>query len=74
MSRSSLHCLSLCPIFHARCLSIAAALGVSAGVLARSVDIAWAILRARPEQAGYADAVGLMYDLDVAESAFWSAK
>ncbi len=53
------------------CLSIAAELGVSAGVPARSVDIACAILRSQPEQAGYADAVGLMYDLDVAESAFW---
>ena len=61
-------------MLHARCLRIAAGLGVSADGPARSVDVACAILRARPEQAGYADAVELMYDLDVAESAFWSAR
>ncbi len=74
MSRSSLHCLSLCPVFQERCVGIAAKLGVSSCGLTRSIEIGLAILRARPEQAGYADAVGLMYDLDVAESAFWCAQ
>ena len=52
-------------------MDVAAKLGVSSGGLTRSIEIGLAILRARP---GYADAVGLMYDLDVAESAFWCAQ
>ena len=71
MSRSAVHCLSLCPVFSQTRSRVVAALG--AGHLVRAMDIAVAILRVRPGDPGYAEAMLLLRELDVA-CRFWSGQ